>query len=274
MRRRNIAIGILVISIIIAGIAVYVFTGGSNTTQPTTTTIRGGEKLTIDKLEKKVLIYDPLSREFPNDQLLQNITRIFEEAGFQVTIYKGRNATLDPLVAMGQYGIVILRAHGAYNGDENSGKPLGTYVYTGLYVIEAQAIYGVESISRGLDEGLYAPAVIPREGVPASKLPKYLSVSPKFFKTMAASLNHTIIFYTGCFGMNDDRLATVLLSKGAYMYAGWDGNVTWIYSDDFLKAWVNALLEYRDPVKALTIVNDTMGPDPDTGAIIKYRVSG
>ncbi|NOZ30514.1 MAG: hypothetical protein GXO68_00980 [Crenarchaeota archaeon] len=278
MQKKNTVISIIVIAAIIAGVALYMFAGQNetNTTTPTetTTTTTQPEKITIDQLKKKVLIYDSLYREFPHDQLLDYIVQEFENAGFQVDVYRGRNATLDPLVAMGEYGIVILRAHGAYNNDENSGKPLGTYIYTGLYLIEAQALYGVNTINKGLDDGLYAPAVIPREGVPVSQLPKYLSVSPKFFKTMTTSLNNTIVFYTGCFGMNDDRLANVLISKGAYMYIGWDGNVTWVFSDQFLKQWVDALIQYRDPVQALAAVNSTLGADPDTGAVVKYKVRG
>ncbi|MCE4618832.1 MAG: hypothetical protein F7C37_05250 [Desulfurococcales archaeon] len=278
MQKKNMVISIIVIAVIIAGIALYTFTGQNETSTTTPiemrTTTTQAEKITIDQLRKRVLIYDSLYREFPNDQLLDYIVQEFKNAGFQVDVYRGRNATLDPLVAMGEYGIVILRAHGAYNNDESSGKPLGTYIYTGLYLIEAQALYGVNTINKGLDDGLYAPAVIPREGVPVSQLPKYLSVSPKFFKTMAASLNNTIVFYTGCFGMNDDRLANVLISKGAYMYIGWDGNVTWVFSDQFLKQWVDALIQYRDPVQALAAVNSTLGTDPDTGAVVKYKVRG
>lgn len=271
---------IIIVILVVAGIAVYTILGGhtgpsnsggeAHTTTTTTTGHAGIGGITLGNVSRTVLIYDSLYREFPDDEVLDHIVRAFEEAGFSVDVYKGRNATLDQLVAMGKYGIVVIRAHGAYNGDPSTGKPLGTYVYTGLYVVEAEALYGVDTVEEGISNGLYAPAVIPREGVPVSQLPKYLSVSPKFFKTMAASLNNTIVFFTGCFGMTDNRLAETLLSRGASVFIGWEGNVTWIYSDEFLEAWVDALIKTGDPVKAVETVNATMGPDPDTGAQVRY----
>lgn len=270
-------VAVIILAAVAAGLLIHSITGGNGGVTVNTTytgTQFQPRKITLGDLPRRVLVYDSLYREYPNDTLLEVVVERLREAGFQVDVYKARNATLDPLVSMGQYGIVILRAHGAYNNDPNTGMPLGAYVYTGLHVSEAQAIYAVDYVLDGLKSGLFAQAVIPRAGVPLNELPKYLSVSPKFFSEAAGSMNNTVIFNTGCFGMNDDRLAGTLLSKGAYMYIGWDGNVTWTFSDYYLEKWVEVLLQYRDPVEATNIVNKTLGADPGTGAAVRYEARG
>ncbi len=228
--------------------------------------------ISLSGVPHRALIYDSLAREYPDPQEVSMLKKILEGIGFNVTVYYGANATLDPLVGMGQYGLVIIRAHGAYNGDPNSGKPLGAYVYTGMYVIEAEAVYGVKNIEDGIRKGYYAPAVIPRPGVPLEELPKYLSVSPKFFRDLAGEMNKTIVFFTGCYGFQDDRLAKAIIGKGASVYIAWDGNVTWLHADEFLLEWVRDLARTGDPLRALEMANETIGPDPYTGAVVRIMV--
>jgi hypothetical protein len=269
---------IILATILIIGIGVILakHSNSSYETKQTTTSQEGPStseaKLNLKNIPHKAIIYDSLAREFPDPQEVSELKKLLENLGFNVTIYYGRNATLDPLVALGKYGIAIIRAHGAYNGDPNNGKPLGTYIYTGMYVTEAEAAYGVNYIKEGLREGYYAPAVIPRPGVPLEKLPKYLAVSPKFFRDVAGEMNNTIIFFTGCYGFDDYRLANILLSKGASAYIAWTGNVTWLHSDEFLLAWARDLVKTGDPLNALTLANETVGPDPQSGSIVKIVV--
>ncbi len=240
--------------------------GGANST--------GTQSFSLEGVPRRVLVYDSLYREYPNDQLLVDLVSLFESHGYRVDVYKGVNATLDPLVALGEYGIVILRAHGAYNGDPGSGKPLGSYVYTGLYVVEAQALYSPQYIEEGMEEGYFSPAVIPRPGVPLDELPEYLAVSPKFFRDQLGGLPGSIVFFTGCYGMDDDRLGSVFVGEGAYIYLGWVGNVTWIHSDDYLLSYMRALLDTGDPLEALAVADQEVGPDPYTGARVEYVIAG
>ena len=280
-KRRTAYTVILLIVVMMVGASLLLRGGGGNPGNTHRTTTSGGPpagattaSMSLSGVPHKALIYDSLAREFPDPQEVSMLREILERMGFKVTVYYGANATLDPLVSMGQYGLVIIRAHGAYNGDPNSGRPLGAYVYTGMYVIEAEAVYGVKNIEDGIRKGYYAPAVIPRPGVPLQELPKYLAVSPKFFKDLAGEMNKTIVFFTGCFGFQDDRLAKVIISKGASAYIAWDGNVTWIHSDEFLLEWVRDLAQTGDPLRALETANQTIGPDPDTGAVVKIMVRG
>ena len=223
---------------------------------------------------RRALVYDSLSSEFPNDELIEDIVSLLEAHGVEVDVVRGYNASLDPLVAMGMYDLVILRAHGAYNGDPESGRPLGAYIYTGLTLPLAMAVYG-DFLERGLDEGLFATAVIPRPGVPLEDLPKYIAVSPLFIEEQVGRMNWTIVFFTGCYGFNDDRLANAFLSRGAGFFAAWRGNVTLYHADAFTEAFVEGLVERGwDPVEAFEYANQTIGPDPATGAVALYVVRG
>ena len=276
-KNKIMAIVVLVIIAIVLAAQIYITEkhgGESAPSHKTSTVTSTTSTLNPPKvvIPKTVIIYDSLAREFPDSQRINEIKSLLEKAGYTVIVYSSRNATLDPLVALGKYGIAIIRAHGAYNGDPNSGKPLGTYVYTGLYLLEAEAIYGVENIKSGLEKGYYAPAVIPRPGVPLEKLPKYLAVSPLFFKRMAGEMNNTIVIYTGCYGFQDDKLAKAILSKGALAFIGWSGNVTWLHGDEFLVEWAKDLAQTGDPLKSIILANETVGVDPHSKAVLKMMV--
>lgn len=242
--------------------------GSSNTATPAAGA--GGHEWVV----RRALVYDSLSTEYPNDEFIDEVVSLLESHGVEVDVVRGVNATLDPLVAMGRYDLVILRAHGAYNGDPNSGKPLGAYIYTGLTLPLALALYD-GFLEDGLREGLFATAVIPRPGVPVEDLPKYIAVSPLFVREEVGRMNWTIVFFTGCYGFNDERLAEAFLARGAGFYASWRGNVTWVHSDEFVLAFVEGLASNGwDPVAAFEYANQTIGPDPATGAVALYVVRG
>ena len=232
----------------------------------------GNETVSHEWIVRKALVYDSLSTEFPNDELIDNIVSLLEAHGVEVDVVRGYNATLDPLVAMGMYDLVILRAHGAYNGDPESGRPLGAYIYTGLTLPLALALYD-DYLESGLREGLFATAVIPRPGVPVEDLPKYIAVSPLFIEREVGRMNWTIVLFTGCYGFNDDRLAGAFLSRGAGFFAAWRGNVTLYHADAFAEAFVEGLVGNGwDPVAAFKYANQTIGPDTATGAVALYAV--
>jgi len=266
MRRPWILAALLIIAVIVGLLLTLTQDNGAQEpTSPLTGTTRtpsGAEAPGLEGVPRRVLIYDSLAREFPNPALVSMLVRLFESSGFQVDVYQGFNASLDPLVAISEYGVVILRAHGAYNGDPGTGKPLGAYVYTGLYYYEAQVIYD-GYVDEGVEKGYFAKATIPARG---DESPLYLAVSPLFFEENLGKLNNTIVFFTGCYGADDDRLASVFLDKGAQAFIGWKGNVTWTHADEYLMEWARALVETGDPVEAYVAADTVIGPDPYTGA--------
>ncbi len=218
---------------------------------------------------KYVLIYDSLYREYPNQTLIDSLKEMFESHGYIVDIYLGKNATLDPLKHMERYDIIILRAHGAYNGDPKSRRPLGPYVYTGLHYDEAVELYGKNYVDRLIRDGTFALAVIPPPGYHGdyNDLPKYIALSPKYFDGKVKALKPgSIVIFTGCYGLTDERLASIFLKKGALAYMAWTGNVTWIQADITLEEAVKILLDGVPPGSIPSRLPDYARRDVLTGS--------
>ncbi len=225
----------------------------------------------------KALIYDSLAREYPNKTLIHNIVALLRSHGYEVDVYIGANATLDPLYRLGDYGLVILRAHGGFNGQITSMKPLGSYVFTGIHDSEAVELYGRSRYEKMLSENLIALGVIPppgitvrsEEGIKRLDLPRYVIVSPKFFNLEIKKLSHTIIIYTGCYGFDNDILARIFIDKGASAYIAFKGNVTWSHGDLVLDKLLRMYIDKQDIKEAFREVSETIGGDPYTGAELK-----
>ena len=230
---------------------------------------RGGERR---KEELRALIYDSLYREFPNSKLLENLTATLRSHGYVVDVYLGVNATLEPLKNVTHYSLVLIRAHGAFNNNPATGYPLGTYIYTGLHVDEALRLYGDEA-KKLADRGYLAEGVIPPPGMPLTKenlakLPKYVTVSPRFFRDFAEGRfpRGAIVVYFGCYGLDSDALGNVFLDKGASAYIAWHGNVTWSHMDQAMMILVSKLVAGEPVEKAVAQTNMEAGPDPATGS--------
>jgi len=222
----------------------------------------------------RVLIYDSLAREYPNTTVIKVLKSMFKEYGYEVDIYIGKNATLDPLFNLDKYGIIILRAHGAYNSDPLVNKPLGSYVYTGIYIDEAIKIYGKDYIDKMLNNNMIVLGVIPPPGEKLTKelidrLPKYVVVSPLFFNKNIKELHRSIIIFTGCYGFDDDILAKIFIKKGAEAYISFKGNVTWSHGDAVLDALMRTYLATHNISRAYYSLKDKLKIDLVTGAELK-----
>ncbi len=242
----------------------------------------GGEVVSSFYVRPRALYYDPLWREYPNETLVDLVVSNLEAAGYVVDVYKGSEAGLFELESMDAYKVVIIRGHGAYNNDSSIGKPSGPYLFTGLLMEEAEEKYGGR-VDYMLLKGQAAPGVVPPGGplVPLSEeeleiLPRYLAVSVEFFKVTPLFFNDTVILYGPCYGLGDIEkdysLAETLLSKGAKAFAGFQGLVTWPHADAAIALFTERLAETGDPVKALLEVQETLPPDPYTGAKLEVVV--
>jgi len=199
---------------------------------------------------------------------------MFNEYGYEVDVYIGMNATLDPLLNLDKYSIIILRAHGAYNSDPSVNKPLGSYVYTGIYIDEAIEIYGKDYIDYMMNNNMIVLGVIPPPGATLTKelinrLPKYIVVSPLFFIKNIKELHGSIVIFTGCYGFNDNRLAKIFVEKGAEAYISFKGNVTWSHGDAVLEALMRTYLATHNISEAYYSLNDKLKMDLITGAELK-----
>ena len=222
----------------------------------------------------RVLIYDSLAREYPNATVIKVLKDLFKSHGYKVDLYIGENATLDPLLNLDKYSIIILRAHGAFNSDPLVNKPLGSYVYTGLYIDEAIKIYGKDYIDKMLKNNMIVLGVIPPPGAKLTKelierLPKYVVVSPLFFNKHIKELPKSIVIFTGCFGFDDDTLAKIFIKKGAEAYISFKGNVTWTHGDAVLEAIMKTYLATNNISEAYYSLNNELKFDTATGAELK-----
>ena len=225
----------------------------------------------------EALYYDSLAREYPNPALRDAIVSVLEEHGYNVTVLEGRMAGLEALENLGKYSLIIIRAHGAYNGDPGSGRPLGTYIYTGLRYEEAAEALGRRALDRLLRSGDVALGVVPPPGYRGDprELPKYIAVSPQFLERH----NHrfkpgAIVVFSGCYGADDERLASVFLSRGAGAFIGWRGNVSWGVSDASLEELVRLLAAGRSPESAVSSLPASLREDPFTGAVLVVYGAG
>ena len=187
---------------------------------------------------KQALIYDPLYRDHPNKTLYAIIIPLLKSNGYEVTVYAGRNATLEPLVYMNGYSLVIIRAHGGYNNKSSGIYGRGEYIFTGLLYNEALSYYG-DTIQRLVKKGELAVGVVPPDnsGVTENELnelPKQLVVSPLFIQHKTMLKKGAVIFVFSCYSMNDQTLAQVFTGKGAAGVIGWRGGVTDRYMDAVL----------------------------------------
>lgn len=222
----------------------------------------------------RVLIYDSLAREYPNTTVINVLRNTFKEYGYEIDIYIGKNATLDPLFNIDKYSIIILRAHGAYNSDPLINKPLGSYIYTGVYIDEAIKIYGKDYVDKMLNSNMIVLGVIPPPGTKLTKelierLPKYVVVSPLFFDKNIKRLPESIIVFTGCYGFDDTILAEIFVKKGAKAYISFKGNVTWPHGDAVLDTLMRIYLTTHDISKAYYSLKNMLIMDPITGAELK-----
>ena len=194
--------------------------------------------ISTNSYTKQVLIYDPLYRDHPNKTLYAIIIPLLRSSGYEVTVYAGRNATLEPLVYMNDYSLVIIRAHGGYNNKPSGIYGRGEYIFTGLLYNEALSYYG-DSIQRLIKNGELAIGVVPPDNSTVTeyelnRLPKQLVVSPLFIEHKTMLKKGAVIVVFSCYSMSDHTLARVLVDKGASGVIGWRGGVTDRYMDAVL----------------------------------------
>ncbi len=263
-----IVVTIAVITIVLIAIAIVLptifYKQPLYSTTPVTATTR--------VYEKKALVYDSLAREYPNERVLARIIKLLHSANYTIDLYVGENATLDPLYRLGEYDLVILRAHGGFNDNPYIPKPLGQYVFTGIYYAEAIELYGEKRV-KDLEHGGYiAKGVIPKPGYSINELPKYVTLSPLFFKEMIGSMKKdAIIIYTGCYGLDNDVLANVFLDKGAYAYISFKGNVTWVFGDQVLEVLIEHIVKGEDIVDTYKTLDNEYKVDKYTDALLEIR---
>ncbi|AEM38889.1 hypothetical protein Pyrfu_1021 [Pyrolobus fumarii 1A] len=195
----------------------------------------------------RMLFYDPLALEYPNQTLLRQIEYIVNESGGCLDAYIGEEAGLEPLLHLDKYDIIVIRAHGGiWDGR-------GFYFATGL---SPQGPYDipvllVQKLAKNgvLEAG--SPAVLSEGAVISSS--EYIIVGALFFKHVARLKKGAVVVVASCDSLNDPRFVEAVLTAGAVAYIGWMGKTTPSAIDDMLPSLIKLIVEHLDnPCEALT----------------------
>ncbi len=210
--------------------------------------------------QQQALYYDSLATEYPNQTLNNMIISIFKKYGYKLKIYEGYKAGVEELKDMSIYDIVVIRAHGGYNNNKTTGKPLGSYVFTGTP-------YNPYMYFNDQKNNYLVPGVIPLPGGGYSQ--EYFVASPRFFAKYTMFKKDSIVILATCFGMNDDILAKTLLAKGVKVVISWNGSITAHHLDYTLPLIVEKTLDIlskSSDVEELKVLEKIIPPDPIAGA--------
>ena len=218
----------------------------------------------------RVLYYDPLALEHPNDTLLRVIRDVVVEHGGCIDAFIGRAATLAPLMNISRYDIVVIRAHGGI------WRGKGFYFATGVGVGEAPGVPR-SLFERLVKEGAVeagSPAVWGRSGLIVA--PEYIVVGASFFKHVRFRQGAVVIL-ASCNSLDDPRFVRAVLSAGARAYIGWAGDVTPADIDAVLPKLVDMLAAHlSDPCEAAKLFMMRLGGllATSTGAVMSVVCGG
>ena len=243
-------------SILIAACGGFLFTTLYFTLNPTP--VHGPEEMQI-----KAAIIDQLSVTQPNRTFIERATGILERAGFNVDVYDWTSVTVDfyrDLPSKG-YKIIVFRTHSGILMNA-SGQPIpGNPVF--LFTAEEY------------DPNRHTWLLLTDQVAPANPWdsPKfYFAISPKFVReSMNGEFQDTMIIIAGCHGLYSTTLAEALVERGASVVISWDKGVLAPYMDRATVFLLKKLLIENETVaQAVEETMETVGPDPDEGAVLRY----
>jgi len=209
--------------------------GVSTTTPATYQRVASPEKR---HCKLRILYYDSLARDIPNQTLVKLLERIAREYNACIDVYLGRQAGIKPILNIGEYDIVVVRAHGGiWDGH-------GYYIATGLAPGEKLDI-PLDLAKRLASQGILAeasPAVFANGGAFVSE--KLIIIgSYKLFNIVHPKRGSVLIAMT-CSSIQDPLFVSKALKSGLGLYIGWIGAVTPRDIDRVLPKLLKLVLEY------------------------------
>jgi len=125
--KRALLTGLIVVAVLLV---VFVFMGvidHSNVSQSQSNTTRS------------VLVIDGLSVIEPSDFFVENTRELFLKAGYSVDVVRGENVSVNYLLGIGRYDIIVLRLHSSISIDGElflfTGELYNEFDYLGLRVL-------------------------------------------------------------------------------------------------------------------------------------------
>lgn len=247
-RRLRIGLAIAFSCLLIFSTSVLLWSGSTPSSQ---TGMKPSSKSGIDAA--KAVILDGLYVDSPNTAFSQSLENYLSNAGFKVDVFEGENVTIDLLMNIAGYKLLILRLHSAVHSDGF------LYVFSGEKY--SQSRYGAEQVHGSVRKG------ITFEGK------EFFAINAVFLAVNNPSgLNGSTIVFMGCNGTNDALSIRRLFDKGVKAYIGWNGYVDLSYSDRAILTLARDL--YVDKMTVKDSVEEVMrevGPDPLYKSVLEYR---
>ncbi|MFC1981523.1 hypothetical protein ACFLVN_04700 [Chloroflexota bacterium] len=214
--------------------------------------------------EPKAVIIDQLYNLQPNYAFISEATKQLEDYGFEVDLYHGDEVSVDLYRKLPSFGyqLIILRTHsGLLNHETDSGREItrATCIFTNEEYSE------IKHIKEQLNGELARARIGP-------DYPIVFGIGARFVKhSMRSDFNGSVIIVMGCNGITLSDLASAFSDKGVSLYLAWDGLVDLHYLDKAgLELLKNMLTDDTTIGNAVDNTMESIGPDPDYGAILKY----
>lgn len=207
---------------------------------------------------REVLVWAPFAAEFaPWDETAGIISRFNDsDLGFHVAVLQNHTASVDSLLDLTQYGMVVFATHG-------SG---GRWLATGEIALNAsEGAYALD-IQNGTI-GIWQNMKMSQDDVTA-KEPVYAVSDQWLASNLVGSFPNSIIVNNSCESTVTDRLWNVFRDNGAGAYFGYDD----IVNSSFAVSSVHALVEHlREGETAGSAFEALSKTDPNTGATLELR---
>jgi len=203
--------------------------------------------------EMRAVVLDGLHESRPNPKFVDEVMAVLQGAGFRVDVFRGRDVTVELLMNLKGYDLLVLRLHSTVDVDGC------LYVFSG------------ERYSRGkymLEEHLG----IVRKGFTFNESEgPYFALNIAFLGWYArGGLRGSTIILMGCNGTQSPHSVGRLLEAGVNAFFSWSGYVDLSHSDKAVLTLIRALyLERLSPEEALEEVYREVGPDPTYGSVLR-----
>ena len=208
--------------------------------------------------ENKAAIIDQLNPTEPNPDFVTRATANLENHGFKVDYFSGEAVTLElyrQLPAAG-YSLIIFRSHSGLLGTGQKGDQQTCLFTNQLY-----------SQTGELTDQLFDRVVKAR----VDNGPVLFGIGADFVSSsMQGRFQNTTVIMMGCSSFKKDDLAQAFIEKGAAAYCGWTTEVMLNYDEDVTLRLLDGILELNSMETAVNTAMQEKGPDPETGATLKY----
>lgn len=176
----------------------------------------------VDISSNKVLIWSPCETDWGNHTEVEAIKKMLEESkiDFQVDVLTDKQANIESLKEINDYGIIIFISHGLdgkYLAADGTGvwyNPKEDKMYSNAYYK-----YRNEFVSEEI-MGMYELDVV-------NKTYKcYYLMSDKWFENNLGTLANSIVINNSCESLATDQLSNAFLNHGAAAYFGYSSAIT------------------------------------------------